>query len=132
MSIERQIVIYVIGGLLTLFFLRLFIVGIKFYQLNKSAYKKQKKGETFKEWLLLSRYKEEIPKIIRILYFAVLIIHPAGIIIGLFVPLNIGGEIARTIWLLDCLLIIAIKFHGERYHLWLTKKRGQKPKQKKK
>lgn len=138
MSIERQIVLYVIGGLLTLLFFRDFIRGIKFYQLNKSAYKKRKKGETFKEWLLYSRYKEEIPKIIRILYFAVLIIHPAGIIVGLFVPLNIGGKIAKTTWWLDCLLVIVISLlfwtpSGDmKYERWISKRRGQKPKQKKK
>ena len=138
MSIERQIVIYVIGGLLTLLFLRDFIRGIKFYQLNKSAYKKRKEGATFKDWLLYSGYKEEIPKIIRVLYFAFLTIHPAGIIVGLFVPLNIGGKIARTIWWLNCLLVIVINFlfwtpkGPYKYERWISKRRGQKPKQKKK
>ncbi len=138
MSIERQIILLVLSELLSFIYFRGFIVGIKFYQLNKSAYKKRKKGETFKEWLLYSGYKEEIPKIIRVLYFAFLTIHPAGIIIGLFVPLTIGGKIARTIWWLDCLLVIVISLlfwtpSGDmKYERWISKRRGQKPKQKKK
>ena len=44
MSIERQIILLVLSELLSFIYFRGFIVGIKFYQLNKSAYKKRKKG----------------------------------------------------------------------------------------
>lgn len=48
------------------------ISGILDYQLNRSAMKKRKKGETVKEWFLYSRFREEIPKAILVLYFAIL------------------------------------------------------------
>ena len=76
MSLKNQIVVIFLCFLVSFIYIRGFLYGIKRYQLNNSAYKKRKKGETFKEWLFYIRYKEEIPKILRVLYYSVLIIHP--------------------------------------------------------
>ena len=48
------------------------ISGILDYQLNRSALKKRKKDETVKEWLLYSRFREEIPTAIRVIYFFII------------------------------------------------------------
>ena len=121
-------------------FLRLFLGGIKLYQLNNSAYKKRKKGETFKEWLLYSRYKEEIPTVLRAFYFLVLLIHTAALISCCIfayiinVPIEIGRMILGGIIAFDFiwLLVIALLFWSPRpgfaYERWITKKRGQKRK----
>ena len=47
--------------------------------------------------MFYSRYKQEIPRILRVLYFTILIIHPACLIADLFVSLNTGGTIANEI-----------------------------------
>lgn len=57
------------------------ISGILDYQLNRSALKKRKKDETVKEWLLYSRFREEIPKAILVLYFVILAVHPAAMLV---------------------------------------------------
>jgi len=62
-SFPYQILGILIGFLLEFLYARGFLNGIKCYQLNRNAYKKRKKGETFKEWLFYDRWKNEIPKI---------------------------------------------------------------------
>lgn len=137
MSLKNQIVVILLCFLISFIYIRGFLYGIKRYQLNNSAYKKRKKGETFKEWLFYSRYKEEIPKILRVLYYSVLIIHPACLITCLFayiitLPLNIGRILATAIAGLDAawMLVIALLFWSPgrdyAYERWITKKRGQK------
>jgi len=137
MSLKNQIVVVLLCFLISFLDVRGFLYGIKRYQLNNSAYKKRKKGETFKEWLFYSRYKEEIPKILRVLYYTVLIIHPVCLIACLFtyiiiLPWNIGGILATAIAGFDVvwMLVIALLFWSPgrdyAYERWITKKRGQK------
>lgn len=137
MSLKNQIVVIFLCFLVSFIYIRGFLYGIKRYQLNNSAYKKRKKGETFKEWLFYIRYKEEIPKILRVLYYSVLIIHPTCLIACLFayiirLPLNIGRILATAIAGLDAawMLVIALLFWSPgpdyAYERWIIKKRGQK------
>ena len=141
MSFKNQVVVILGCYFISLLFVRGFLYGIKRYQLNNSAYKKRKKGETFKEWLFYSRYKEEIPKILRVLYYSVLIFHPACLIACLFahtikLPLIIGKTFAIAIASFDVIwmLVIALLFWSPgpdyTYERWITKKRGQKRKKK--
>ena len=102
MTLKNQILVIFLCFTLSFVYIRGFLSGVKTYQLNNSAYKKRKKGETFLEWLSYSRYKEEIPKILRVFYFAVLFVHLSCIIICLFLymiklPMNIGGAIATAL-----------------------------------
>ena len=133
--------IFIILGLyfMAFMYLRCFLYGVKRYQLNNSAYKKRKKGETFKEWLFYSKYKEEIPKILRILYYTVLIIHTACLIACALtyiikLPSNLCKVLAMFIVHFDVImvLVLALLFwspHPEcPYERWITKKRGQKRK----
>lgn len=137
MSFENQFVVILICYFTAFLFIRGFLYGIKRYQLNNSAYKKRKNGETFKEWLLYNRYQEEIPKILQTLYYSVLIIHPACLIACLFVyiiklPLNIGGILATFIAGFDVvwMLVIALLFWSPRrdyaYERWIPKKKRRK------
>lgn len=141
MSLGRQVIMILLCSFIALPFIRGFLYGIKRYQLNNSAYKKRKKQESFKEWLFYSRYKEEIPKILRILYFVVLIIHPVAIIACLFVylvkvPWNIGEMLATGIMIFDDVWVILIGLLFWRpepdfaFERWIKKTRGQKPKKK--
>ena len=141
MSFKNQVVVILLCYFISLLFVRGFLYGIKRYNLNNSAYKKRKRGETFKEWLFYSRYKEEIPKILRVLYYTVLIIHPFTLIACLFayiiqLPLNLGGALSTYIAGFDVvwMLVIALLFWSPgrdyAYERWITKKRGHKRKMK--
>lgn len=61
--------------LLTFCYLRNLNSQIIDYQVNKSARRKRKKGQTFIEWLIYKRYRNEIPRILFITYFASLIFN---------------------------------------------------------
>lgn len=144
MSIERQILVISLMLIVMFLFFRSFYAGIKTYQLNNSAYKKRKKGETFREWLLYSRWKKEIPKGLILLYYSVLLIHLVGIIICLLIhfanlpiivdSMYIGEVIVRSVFVGDAILWLTIKLlfwsHGRTtpYERWIAKRRGQKKK----
>ena len=139
MSFKNQVIVILLCFLIAFLDIRGFLYGIKRYQLNNSAYKKRKKGETFKEWLFYGRYKEEIPKILRVFYYTVLIIHPVCLIACVFahiitLPLNLGEALAFFIAGFDVvwMLVIALLFWNPgpdyAYERWITKKRGQKRK----
>ena len=136
MSFKNQIIVILLSFLIAFLDVRGFFYGIKRYQLNNSAYKKRKKEETFKEWLFYSRYKEEIPKILRVLYYTVLIIHPTCLIVCLIVhiitlPLNLGEALAffiagfDVVWMLVIGLLFWSPGRDYAYERWITKKRGQ-------
>lgn len=145
MFLRDYIIVVFLLYFVVFIYLRGTYYGIKRYQLNKSALKKRRKGETFIEWLLYSRFKEEIPKILRYLYYVVLIIHPLCILSGIFVyivsPLNaekICRSILRGIYYFDmawvCVMGILFanpKNDDSEYARWIVKKRGQKPRRKK-
>lgn len=81
MNLQVQIIILVLCWVLTFFSIRLELSNIIEYQLNKNAFKKRKKGMTFKEWFLYTRYREEIPKILLFLYFFIVIGHPLVLLV---------------------------------------------------
>ena len=141
MSLRNQIIVIILMFFLSFCSLRVFLYGIKRYQLNNSAYKKRKKGENFREWLFYTRYKEEIPKILRVLYYAVLIIHPVCVITCLLthitiLPINVGEALAifiagfDVIWMLVLALLFWSPGPDVAYERWITKRRGQKRRKK--
>ena len=137
MIFKNQIIVILLCFLIAFLDIRSFLFGIKRYQLNNSSYKKRKKGETFKEWFFYSRYKEEIPKMLRALYYTVLIIHPVCLTVCLFahittLPLNLGEALAFFIAGFDVtwMLVLALLFWSPgpdyAYSRWIKRKRGQK------
>ena len=142
MSLRNEIIALLLSFLLCFFYIRCFLNGLKTYQLNNSAYKKRKKGETFGEWLIYSRYKEEIPKALRVLYFVVLFSHPACVIICALLHLtglsgNVDEALVMSIVVFDLiwLMILALLFWSPgpdfAYDRWIRKKRGMKRKRRK-
>ena len=79
--------VILISFILSFVDLRFFFGGLIDYQINKSARKKRRQGMTFKEWLFYLRFRNEIPKVLLILYFTVLIV----IYISLSCPNLLGG-----------------------------------------
>ena len=141
MSIQGQLVCIVICWVLFSFYYRGFLNGAIHYQLNLSAYKKRKKGQSIKEWLLYSRFKEELPKTFLLLHYFMLILHPSCMIVCILLyiiemPLEVGASVVKTTAIFDaaCDLIIALLFWSPgrdyAYDRWITKKRGQPRKRK--
>lgn len=139
MPFNNQIIVILISYFISFMYIRGFLYGIKRFMINNSAYKKRKKRENIKEWLFYSRYKKEIPKILYILYYSVLVIHPAFLIaclsvhfINIGISLNIGGILAIIITGADVvwMSMIALFFWkpgpGYAYERWFTKKRKKK------
>lgn len=136
MDLAEQVIIIFSIFVFSFFYLRCFFYGIKLYQLNNSAYKKRKKGETFKEWFLYSRYTEEIPKILRILYFSNMFLHAISLLACIFFDIigltfSVGDMIARVIFSYDGIWILILELlfwspKGRRpYERWIVKRRGQ-------
>lgn len=143
MSLRNQAIVIILMFFPTFVHIRMFLYSVKRYQLNNSAYRKRKKGETFKERFFYSRFKEEIPKVWRVVYYIILMIHPICIIACVllyFIPLslNIGEIIAKFIVVFDCLylFIMAVLFWSPTqqdiaFERWIPKIRGQNRKRKK-
>lgn len=77
----EQILAIFLLWILSLIFARGFLYGLKFYQLNNSAYKKRVKGQTLKEWFLYSRFRDVIPKGLLVFYFLIMWIHLIAILL---------------------------------------------------
>lgn len=141
MNIYYQIFVVVVCYLLAFLFIRWFLWGVKEYPLNTSARKKRKRGQTFKEWFLYSRYREEIPKILIILYFSIVLIHPLILlccIVFLFIKsLAIVGPLIATgialfdgLWLLILLILFWSPGKDIPYERWIKRKRRNEKKRK--
>lgn len=88
MNIDRQLFIISLLCIGSFLDIRNVLWNVKELYLSKRERKRRKQGQTFKEWFLYSRYRNEIPKILIWLYFIVLIIHPIAFIcvcVALFV-----------------------------------------------
>ena len=137
MSLKNQMIVILLCFFVSFIYIRGFLYGIKRYQLNNSAYKKRKKGESVKEWLFYSRYREEIPKILRVLYYTVFIIHPVFLVACFFayiitLPLNFGEALAifiagfDVVWMLVIVLLFWSPGRDYAYERWIAKNKGQR------
>lgn len=138
MSFGRQIIVLFGSFFVSFPYIRCFFYGLIRYQLNNSAYKKRKKRQSFKEWLFYDRFKEEIPKILRVIYYSILIIHLFCLISCIFIyitglPSDIGRIFAVFLFNFDgvWMSVIGILFWTPRrpdwaFERWIKIKRGQK------
>ena len=143
MTLWQQI--YINFGVLfiTMYYYRGFLDGAVLYQINNSAYKKRKKNQSFQEWLLFSRFKEEIPRVFMLLYYTIWILHLLGFVLSLFFYfINFSAKFGSvTVFIIIgfdsiSMLAIALLFWsskpGYKYSRWIKKRRGQPPKDRKK
>nr|WP_319489336.1 hypothetical protein [uncultured Caproiciproducens sp.] len=106
--------------LLAFFLLRWLYVSIIHYQLNSSAKKKRKKDQTFKEWLLYSRYRNEIPQFLIYFYFIFIILNFVIFILAiLFYTLNNADFVHLAFITMVCIdygitFILDTCFYGRR------------------
>ena len=74
---KRQLLIVLVAVALTLtsVYFRCLLDQVKTLYLTKHQKKLRKQGQNFKEWLLFTRYKQELPKWLLALYYFILIIN---------------------------------------------------------
>ena len=138
-----QLIGILLCGLLSFWIIRWYLWGIKIYPLNPSARKKRKKGETIREWFFYTRYRQEIPKFFLGLYFVVLIVNVAAILVWVVQHFmgpypDVGYLIFLCLaafdgaWMLLLRLMFWSRDGSMPYERWVPKKRGMRPKRKKK
>lgn len=137
-----QLIGILLCGLLSFWIIRWYLWGIKIYPLNPSARKKRKKGETIREWFFYTRYRQEIPKFFLGLYFVVLIVNVAAILVWIIQHFmgpypDVGYLIFLCLaafdgaWMLLLRLMFWSRDGSMPYERWAPKKRGMRPKRKK-
>ena len=137
-----QLIGILLCGLLSFWIIRWYLWGIKIYPLNPSARKKRKKGETIREWFFYTRYRQEIPKFFLGLYFVVLIVNVAAILVWIVQHFmgpypDVGYLIFLCLaafdgaWMLLLRLMFWSRDGSMPYERWVPKKRGMTPKRRK-
>ena len=137
-----QLIGILLCGLLSFWIIRWYLWGIKIYPLNPSARKKRKKGETIREWFFYTRYRQEIPKFFLGLYFVVLIVNMAALLVWIVQHFmgpypDVGYLIFLCLaafdgaWMLLLRLMFWSRDGDMPYERWAPKKRGMRPKRKK-
>lgn len=134
-----QLIGILLCWLLSFWIIRWYLRGIKIYPLNPSARKKRKKGETIREWFFYTRYRQEIPKFFLGLYFVVLIVNVAAILVWIVQHFmgpypDVGYLIFLCLaafdgaWMLLLRLMFWSRDGSMPYERWAPKKRGMPPK----
>lgn len=137
-----QLIGILLCWLLSFWIIRWYLRGIKIYPLNPSARKKRKKGETIREWFFYTRYRQEIPKFFLGLYFVVLIVNVAAILVWIVQHFmgpypDVGYLIFLCLaafdgaWMLLLRLMFWSRDGDMPYERWVPKKRGMPPKRRK-
>lgn len=134
-----QLIGILLCGLLSFWIIRWYLWGIKIYPLNPSARKKRKKGETIREWFFYTRYRQEIPKFFLGLYFVVLLVNMAALLVWIVQHFmgpypDVGYLIFLCLaafdgaWMLLLRLMFWSRDGSMPYERWAPKKRGMPPK----
>lgn len=137
-----QLIGILLCWLLSFWIIRWYLWGIKIYPLNPSARKKRKKGETIREWFFYTRYRQEIPKFFLGLYFVVLIVNMAALLVWIVQHFmgpypDVGYLIFLCLaafdgaWMLLLRLMFWSRDGDMPYERWVPKKRGMPPKRRK-
>lgn len=137
-----QLIGILLCGLLSFWIIRWYLWGIKIYPLNPSARKKRKKGETIREWFFYTRYRQEIPKFFLGLYFVVLLVNMAALLVWIVQHFmgpypDVGYLIFLCLaafdgaWMLLLRLMFWSRDGSTPYERWVPKKRGMPPKRRK-
>lgn len=137
-----QLIGILLCWLLSFWIIRWYLRGIKIYPLNPSARKKRKKGETIREWFFYTRYRQEIPKFFLGLYFVVLLVNMAALLVWIVQHFmgpypDVGYLIFLCLaafdgaWMLLLRLMFWSRDGSTPYERWVPKKRGMPPKRRK-
>ena len=111
--------------------------SIILYQLNNSAQKKRRKGQSLKERFLYSRFRDVLPRFAVIWYFVIVAIHPPFLVACIIlilagVPQAIWKWVFLSPFLFDLVWMAVVKIMfwqlepGFKIDRWIKKKRGMK------
>ena len=140
MDIRLQAALILLCWLWSFVAMRWELSNILSYLLNKSAFKKRKKGMSFREWFLYTRYRVELPKFLLGFYFFLVIGYPVVLVVWFLLCLvgpfpNIGGNLVKGVvaFTVGWELLYSIAFWNwpnpfPKYSRWIKKKRGMPPK----
>lgn len=131
LNFPMQFVYWFIISMFSWIYNRCFIGGLIRFYYNNSARKKIKKGQSFIEWLLYSRFKR-IPKFVIVIYLIITFTHLAvWILFPVFrfiEPLKfLSSWIISGTTFIDCIFYITISFMfwtkdgSFPYERWFTK-----------
>lgn len=141
-KLYEHVCVVLFSNIIGLILIRWTLSGVISYQLNTNARKKRKQGQTKKEWLFYTRYRDVIPKILLLLYFVILLGHPFVLLLCIFFDcvmhlpmfgrgLSVGVILFNVGWCLLYGLLFWSNKPDVPYSRWIKKKRGMPPKKKK-
>ena len=113
MSIGAQFFVVLCIFFLTFWHHRWILLGMKTTALNKSAYRKLKKGQTVKEWFFYTRFKKVLPKPWVWLFFISFFLHSIVLLVlipTIFIP-NLyvyTDRIVRALALIDGIELLVV------------------------
>ena len=107
---KRQFIIALIALIITSSYFRCLLDYVKTIYLTKHQKKLRKQGQTFKEWLLFTRYKKELPKWLLVLYYCIVILNLSVMIYFCFAwyikPIQLVAKlIVNSVCIIDGILI---------------------------
>ena len=137
MGIGAQVCVILLGYFWGFLYMRLFLGAVINHQLNTSAQRKRKKGQSIKEWFLYSGFRDVLPRLAVIWYLIIVAIHP--IALTAYIILTLAG-VPQAIWkwvflspfLFDLVWMAVVKIMfwqlepGFKIDRWIKKKRGMK------
>lgn len=130
--------------LVSMVFIHGFIGGFIHHLLNKNAIKKRRKGQTIKESLTFSRFKDVLPKSCFIFYYFIIVLHFVFLlVISIFIMIDCSADSIRKVFgflfCFDCvwisvvwLLFCSPNSKSYAYDRWFEKETKKNKKQKKK
>ena len=113
------------------FLLRSLLKGIELVNLRERDIKARKAGQSFREWISCSRFRDVIPRYVLYIYYIILLVNTIGFLFVGF--LFIKGEYSETNWSIFrsvfafngiwffLLLIVSFdpNYHNPRLELWI-------------
>lgn len=125
----------IIFALSSLFHTRLFMSSLVDFYYNRSAIRKIKKTESFKDKLTFAKYKKRIPQLFYICYFVIIAVNAVGLILlAVFYAIPklktcaYWNDVILTIFNILCIVIPNILFWQKDMHIkgfkfdrWLKK-----------
>ena len=141
MNVREQCIALSLALCLAIYFSRSYINSIMVYKFNKSALKKMCKGRSFKEWLLMSRFRPHVPLFFRLLYPVSAAVYAGSLVLCIILDgLNVSNKIGTFITKLDLalgvltVLVIDVIFHTDKEGIYdwgrWVKRRGMQKKRK--
>lgn len=105
-----------------------FLTGLCSYVLNKSAYRKRKKGQSLWEWFSYSRFRDIIPKIFVVYYYFIFLIFPIAETVGVFSHFFLPQYSSSICWWLAIIVFCGTGIPNALIVLFFYRRTGERTK----